>query len=459
MNIKFKLTLWFTIIVATIVGISFYVVYENYSLFRQSNFYERLKDRAQYTAKAVLDSQKLREGELETINNFTHSVSPNFKMSFYDSTGTHWESIGQHIEMSRSLYQKILNKKYIEEQIDDTQYVYFSYKLNDQHIILLASSYDKAGYYKVVYLRRIFTLIWVLSIFTTAFAGWWFARISLRPMTQVINNVSNITDKNLHSRLPVTRPTDEIANLSITFNQMLDRLEEAFALQKDFVSNASHEFRTPLTAIKGQIQVALLKDRTPAEYQQLLTSLNEDINNIIALLNALQELAKANANVLPKEFIPVSILDIVLEVQNEFAKSKPQYEITISVLENESQNDESLYCLGESSLLKSVISNIIDNGCKFSPDFKIQLNISFTSESIILTFIDEGVGIASENISHVFEPFFRGNDTRNIYGHGIGLSLVKRIIELHRGQIDMSSIIGKGTTVTVTLPNTNNPIQ
>jgi signal transduction histidine kinase len=451
MNIKLKLTFWFTIIVATILGASFYIVYENYSLFRQSNFYDRLADRAHYTTKAVLDSKQLDEEVIEALGSFNLSLSPSLRLTICDSIGTPIESIGSPQFLSKELQVQLQTFEHIEAQHNDTQYVYFVYKRGIHHNLVVASAYDRAGFNKVSFLRQIFIIIWILSVITTAFAGWWFARISLRPMTQVINNVSKITEKNLHNRLPVSSSNDEIAQLSQTFNQMLDRLESAFILQKDFVSNASHEFRTPLTAIKGQVQVALIKHRSIEEYEHLLRSLNEDINSLIGLLNALQELAKANANALPRTFSQVSILDIILDVQNEFSKTKPQYTIDVNVKENH-QHAESFYCMGDASLLKSVISNLIDNGCKFSPDFTSKLTIYFSSRYVILEFTDEGVGIAPENISRVFEPFFRGNDTRNVYGHGIGLSLVKKIVELHLGHIDIQSTLGKGTTVILQLP-------
>lgn len=450
MNIKFKLTLLFTFIVASILGTSFYIALQNYSLFRQANFYERLNDRAHYTTKAFLDFKPSEKGTIGILSEYYLAVAPNLKLSIYDTSGTIIEKIGRPFSSPEELIKRLAKKSYIEEQVNDTQFVYFVYKHAKNHVIVLASSYDKTGFNKVAYLSNIFIITWLLSIITTAFAGWWFAQISLRPMTQVMSNVAKITDKNLHSRLPIAKPIDEIVNLSVTFNQMLDRLESAFILQKDFVSNASHEFRTPLTAIKGQVQVALIKNRSTQEYQQLLQSLNDDIDNLIGLLNALQELAKANANVLPKTFSPVSILDIVLETQNELSKTKPHYTVELEVQEN--QTTGSIYCLGDANLLKSVISNLIDNGCKFSPDFKCSLLISFTSSSIRIDISDEGVGISPENIGHVFEPFFRGNDTRNIYGHGIGLSLVKKIVELHKGSIQIQSVLGKGTTVSIELP-------
>lgn len=452
MNIKFKLAFWFTIFVALILCSSFYIVYQNYSVYRQNNFYERLNDRAHYITKAMLDTRELDDQTIQTINAYTQSISPNLEVTLYSHDRKIVQSIGNLIPLT--IFEDNLKKPdpYFEKQINDTQYVGFIYLDGKTKLISLARSYDRTGFKKATFLRNLFIIILVLSIFTTAVAGWWFARFSLRPMNIVVADVENITATNLHSRLSVASPNDEIAQLAKTFNKMLDRLEGAFQLQKDFVSNASHEFRTPLTSMKGQIQVALLKERSPAEYQKLLQSLNDDINNNIGLLNALQDLAKANADFPMKSFFQIPILDVLIDAQNDLIKNKPQYVIHTTVSESIDQQ-ELLYCLGDTNLLKSAFMNLMDNGCKFSPDNKILVTVTAESNNIYLQFSDEGVGIQPDDIPHIFEPFFRSNDTRNVNGHGIGLSLVKRIIEMHNGSIAVSSLVGTGTTFICCIPS------
>lgn len=452
MTLKLKLTIWFTSIVAAILFGSFFIVYENYSFFRQANFYDRLEDRAHFITNTYLDAKGLDEKTIQTLNNYTLSISPNLRVTIYDSAGKLMQPIGKTIPFTSTIEKKVAKKSPFEEQINDTQYIYFTYAHAKGNVIALAAAYDKTGFSKVAYLRNLFIVILLLGIGTTALVGWWFSRYSLRPMNDVVKDVQNITAKNLHTRLTIINPNDEIGHLSNIFNQMLDRLESSFSLQKDFVSNASHEFRTPLTAIKGQIQVALLKDRNTDEYKLLLQSLNDDINSVINLLNALSELAKANADFPLKATQPVSILDVLIDAQNELIKNKPNYFIEISIDDSIDQ-PEKMMCLGDVSLLKSAVSNLMDNGCKFSSQHKVVINAFNKNNAIILSFKDYGVGIAPENLTLIFEPFFRANDTRNIYGHGIGLSLVKRIIEWHKGTIDVESKIGEGTIFTISLPN------
>lgn len=453
MNIKFKLAFWFTLFVAFILFGSFYVVYQNYSVFRQNNFYERLNDRAHYITKAVLDTRELDEQTIKTLNAYTISISPNLRVSIYDMDGHLVESIGDVIPLE--YFKSKLNKKndfFIEDQVNDTQYVSFVYTQKSDKWISIAASYDKTGFKKVEFLRNLFLIILLLSIITTSVAGWWFARLSLRPMNIVVDDVEKMTATNLNSRLSISKNNDEIDHLARTFNKMLDRLERAFEVQKDFVSNASHEFRTPLTSMKGQIQVALLKERSAEEYQNLLQSLNDDINNNIVLLNALQDLAKANADFPMRTFYPLPILDVLIDAQNELMKGKPNHNIDIRISESIDQQ-EFVYCNGDVSLLKSAFINLMDNGCKFSPDNKVTINVTADANIICLSFTDEGVGIAPEDLPHIFEPFYRGNDTRNVNGHGIGLSLVKRIIDWHKGTITITSEVGNGTTFKLCIPS------
>ncbi len=454
MNIKFKLTFWFTCIVAAILFGSFLIVYENYSFFRQANFYDRLEDRAHVLTNAYLDASGLDEKTIHTLNEYTVSISPNLRVTLYTPEGKLLQPIGSQIPITPQIINDLKYKSPLEYQINDTQYIFFSMHHKTGDIIALSAAYDKTGFSKVAFLRKLFILILFLAIITTAVVGWLFSRYSLRPMNEVVNEAQLITANNLHKRLSVQNERDEIGNLSITFNKMLDRLESAFNLQKEFVSNASHEFKTPLTSMKGQIQVALLRARSIEDYQSLLQSLNEDIDNLIGLLTSLHELAKANAKIPQNEFKSVSLLDILMDTQNDLLKNKPHYKIEISV-NNSIDQPEKINCFGDVNLLKSAFTNIIDNGCKFSASHNVTVVIAYKNGQNILTFKDHGLGIATENLDLIFEPFFRANETRIIHGYGIGLSLVKRIVEWHKGTIQVRSEINKGTSVILKLPNSS----
>ena len=204
--------------------------------------------------------------------------------------------------------------------------------------------------------------------------------------------------------------------------------------------------------MKAQIDVMLFQERSKEEYISTLKSLEEDINNFIELVQSLSELAKADILAQTNKYENVPLIEIVAESRAELLRSKPLYTINLQI-ENLPDNESENYILGNNALLKSAIKNLLENACKFSPEQKCEVSVVFVEGSVLVTITDEGIGIAEEELPYIFEPFFRSNDTRGIAGHGIGLSLVKKIIELHRGYIKVESNTSKGTKMIVILPN------
>lgn len=454
MNIKLKLTLRFTIITVSLLLAIFVVIYEYYALFRKNSFQSRLEEKAIYLAKIVLESGDINSEIVEKINKYSINNSPNQRISIYNEKQFLVHAVGEKIEIKKTnvpteLYQTI------DDEIQDTQYIYTKIKSENDIYIVASAGFDSVGFSKLAALRKIIILLFTVSVIIVLISGWIFASLALKPIKKIIVDVDNITANNLHSRLSINNNTkDEINALTRTFNNMLDRLESSFQVQKSFVSNASHEFRTPLTAMKGQIQVAMFKARTQADYEKILQSLNDDINNIISLLNALHELARANNNLPYQTFQTVPIIETIIDARNELLRNKPEFQITFN-LKDIPESIETITCKGDAPLLKSCITNLLDNGCKFSLDNACQIAVEFTKQFIIIEVKDNGYGINEKDVPYLFEPFFRSNDTRNVPGHGIGLSLVKKIIEQHKGRISFHTEVGKGSVFTISLPNSS----
>lgn len=255
----------------------------------------------------------------------------------------------------------------------------------------------------------------------------------------------------MNQRLSNGYTNDEIGQLTSTFNKMLERLESSFNTQKRFVSNASHELRNPLTAINGQIDVALMKDREKDEYKKTLQLVSKDIKNLRTLTNNLLELAN-NDETFIQHFEEIRIDEILWNIRDEMVKQKPDIIILVNY-EKPTDSEKYLICKGDEKLLKTAFMNIIDNACKFSNDKSVEIKITPEKTNIILFFSDKGIGIPETYLKHVFEPFYRGSNTTGIPGNGIGLSLVQKIIKLHSGKIFIRSKLNEGTTVELVLPN------
>lgn len=453
MNIKTSLTIKFTAIVGGILLVFSLFTYQFYALFRQNQFAERLESTSYNVVSTFLENEELTTDILKLLYSRSMGRFQGERLFIADEKHTVIFSSTAMKEHEYSMLQQIYKSKETVTLISgDTDYVAFvvPYKNNNYYVVDYAV--DVVGRNKLSFLRNILFIMTLGCMLVAAISGWYFARQALLPIKNLVNQIDLINESNLNLRLNEGKSKDEIAALSLVVNRMLERIEKSFAFQKLFIANASHEFRTPLTAMKGQIEVMLLQDRSKDEYTNTLKSLEEDVDNLMALITGLSELASANADFPNVTFNEVSFVEVIMESREELLKRKPDYHIVLK-WGDIPEEEEYTTLKGDLSLLKSVFSNLFDNACKFSPDHRVEADIQFNKMDIRILISDNGPGIPADEIQQVFQPFFRSNELRQIPGHGIGLSLVKKTIELHRGTIKIFSGSGKGTQVEVVLPN------
>jgi signal transduction histidine kinase len=284
----------------------------------------------------------------------------------------------------------------------------------------------------------------------TLIAGYLFSRTIIKPIKGTIHDAQLITSQNLSHRLYVGKRKDELAELNQTFNQLLDRLEDAFAIQRRFISNASHELSTPLTSVSSQIEVTLLHDRKNEEYRNVLYSVLEDVKELQHLTRNLLEIAKAGTDG-AISLDKVRIDEILIRAHGEVLKQNPGYRIGLNFPE---LPDDEAECtvFGNPHLLLSAVKNILENGCKYSPDKTIEVELDFRGYEIELVFSNKSDTLSSEEINRMFEPFYRGENAAGKQGFGLGLTLTRRIIGLHKGQLTVESDLEKGTVFRIILP-------
>jgi signal transduction histidine kinase len=259
--------------------------------------------------------------------------------------------------------------------------------------------------------------------------------------------VDRITARDLHLRVDqgLGPEQDEITRLATTFNRMLQRLEESFEGQRTFVSNASHELRTPLTATIGEIQVLLTRDRDPAAYREGLASVLTEIQHLKSLINKLLELAQATDSATGNEEIRLD--ELVWEAREALApEQRRRLHITMGTLPPEAGQ---LEIQGNRQLLGRAFTNLMDNALKYSGEQPVAVHFAYEGGRVRLRVTDHGIGIEPKDLSHVFQPFFRAANARGVVGHGVGLPLARRIIELHGGELLIQSEPGKGTVAEV----------
>jgi signal transduction histidine kinase len=453
MNIRNRLTLRFILIVVFILLMASFLIYIFSADYREEAFYDRLQSKANITAKLLIEVEEIDGDLLTKIEKDNPANLPNEKIIIYDYQNTILFSTDHNNEIA--VDSVLLDRIRIEDKVrfeqGNFEVLGFLFKGQYDRFAVVAAATDIYGYNKLKNLRTILFVVFIISIFVVSLSGWFYSGKALQPISKVVNKVDEISISSLDLRVDEGNGRDEIAQLAKTFNNMLNRLEDSFKLQKNFIASASHELRTPLTAIRGQLEVTLLNTRTEEEYQNRIHSVLDDIKNLSNLSNRLLLLAQTSSVGFRLNSTKFRLDEIIWQTRDELVKNNPNFVIHIDI--DQGFDDESkLIIHGDEQLIKVAITNIIENGCKYSADHLININISPSDNGVELIFKDNGIGIPSTDLPNIFEPFYRAANTGSIKGHGIGLSMVYRIITQHRGSIDILSKEDEGTTILVTMP-------
>ena len=453
MNIRNKLTWRFILIVAVIMLVGSVLIYVFSAGHREEAFYNRLQSRANNIAKLLIEVDEVDINLLRKIETDNPVSLPDEKVVIHDFRNNIVFSTDEaHVI---TIDSALLDRIRLEDEVRFKQGTYevlgFLFKGPHDRFVVVAAATDIYGFSKLANLRAILLFVFAISILSVSVSGWFFAGQALHPISKVVRQVDEISITRLNLRVDEGNGKDELARLAQTFNRMLERLEASFQVQRHFIANASHELRTPLAAVTGQLEVALLNTRTNEEYQGILRSVLEDIRSLNSLSNHLLLLAQANADDTGRKLSRLRIDELVWQCRDELVKHDPAYVVRID-LDHRVEDESQLTIEGEEQLVKAALTNIMQNGCKYSSDHTTDVLIQPSPMGLTLTFHDRGIGIPQAELDHVFEPFYRGSNAQHILGHGIGLSMVQRIIQLHRGTIEVHSEENISTTITVEFP-------
>ncbi len=453
MQIRNKLTYQFVGIVASVMIVATLTIYILFAKFRERDFYLRLKDKATATTKMLIDENDVDIALLKLIDKNLQGLLPQEKVIIFDIEGKEIYNTddGKIIIVSAKLLRDIKAQNEVRFSQGEFELLGLKYSYNDKEYLVVAGAIDLYGWRKVRFLSIVLVIVFVISITAVYIIGWLFAGRALKPISKVVRDVDKISVTNLDARVDEGNGQDEIAQLAKTFNKMLERIEAAFKAQRSFVGNASHELRNPLSVIRGQLEVTLLKDREKSDYRRTMESVLEDINNLTIISNRMLSLAQVSGAGLVDPKAIVRVDDLLLEVRSELLANVPKYNVTIS-FESLFENEDVFKILANERLLKIAFFNLMENACKYSNDHSCTVDIGAEQKNIIIYFKDKGVGIPEEDVKNIFEPFYRARNVIDRKGHGIGLSLVEKIILLHGGSIQVISKENDGTTFIIKLP-------
>jgi signal transduction histidine kinase len=456
MEIRKKLLYQFIGIVAMILLLSSFSVYISFSEGRKQEFYDRLASKATMVAQMLIDIDEIDAELLKRIEKNNPVSLPNEKIIIYD----YQDRIVFSTDDNKFLVisPELITEVRLKEEVRLLQKPYeilgqFYAGKYDRYVVFAAAT-DIYGLVKLKRLSVILLIVFIINLFIVFISGKIFVSRALTPISDIMSQVGVIGVSNLNARISEGNGKDELSQLAHTFNKMLERIESAFKTQKNFIANASHELRTPLTVITGHLEVILMKARKNEEYRKTIISVLGNIKNLNHISNRLLQLAQASSEFSEADFSLLRIDEILWQAKKDVQKINENYLININF--SETIDDElKLKVKGNEQLLRTAISNIIDNGCKYSDNQTSEISVKNDRNNVIIIFSDTGIGITEDDFSMIFQPFYRARNAIGTKGHGIGLSLVEKIVALHKGKITVKSAIKKGSTFTLSLPLNN----
>lgn len=452
MKVRSKISLHYAGVTAFLMIVFTVVIYLISSHDREREFYDDLRKEGVSKSSLVLEGKVLPE-VMHSIYKSNIEFIDEVEVAIYtknDSLIYHDAKDIDIVKETPELLAKVKeDKSDVSFFVGKYQAIAFLFHYKGENYVVTAAAYDGYGYVKLRNLAISLFMLCLLSIIVSFILGYYLAKRALSPVAEISNRMKDITAKNLNLRLLNYNKRDEFGELADSFNKVLDIIESSFESQKMFVSNVSHELRTPLTILIGELDLALLKDRTIDDYKELLSSSRQDAHQLVELLNDLLDLAKASYDESKISITDVRVDEILLDAREFILQGNANYTINLQFDELVSETEQ-ITIKGNEYLLKIAFANLMENNCKFSENNTSLVNILYLENKIVLSFSDTGIGIPENEIENIFNPFFRGKNKYYNQGNGIGLALVQKVATLHKATIAVHSVVGEGTTFVLT---------
>lgn len=461
-TIGFKITLWYSLSVLIILLIagSFLYLRLKHKLMKEVD--RILLDESVVILQEILTDNSTQD-DLKAVLEKKASVKRHHKMSarLLDIKENMFVTSTNFFAPNSRIYKgPIAKAKKGEYTLETIRFkgVHFPYRLLTKPVhrggtlkyVIQIAIYMKPTYNALEDIKENFIMLMPVLIIFSVVGGWLVARKSLAPIENINETTRKITASNLSLRLKRSNTGDELDVLAGTINFMLNRLEGSFKKFIQFTSDVSHELRTPVTTLKIGTEIILSEERTAREYRELHENNLKELEEMTRMINDLLILLRSDSGVESLLVKPFNLGKIIEELHNTFCMISETKKINLSI--NEIPH---VQINGDESLLRRVFSNLLDNAIKYTlPGGNISLSLKEVANKVLVSIEDTGIGISEGNQEKIFDRFFCADPSRSreTGGVGLGLSICRNIVELHRGKIEVKSRIDTGSTFIVTLP-------
>lgn len=440
MSLKRKIALNLSIAFSLLFGIVMAVIYMSFNDFRRDEFKERFRQRLEFTSHFIAKSKDFEEEAPVFFNENSDNILLNETILIFNSQKELIYSTikDRNVTWDNALLKELDDKKviYSEKTVPE---IYAALRtINGENYYILTSAYDTNGNSKLSYLKYLLITAYVMSALLIGFFSYYFMGQFLKPLEDLNQEISEVTAHKLTTQIPVRDSNDEINVLAKSFNTMIGRLDDVFQSQKDFTASASHEIRTPITRMAFQLENLIKFGEHTPETRSSLQQIQRDVYQLSDLTNSLLLLTKFDKENIQSIYEEVRIDEVIFESYEAVEKSYPKLKMDFQISEDTSE-DALLTIKGVQSLLDIVFINLFKNAAIYSDNMEVDVLITENDQDFVVDVISHGNTIPEEEQLKLFEAFKRGKNSQNISGSGLGLRIVKRILEYHGAEIRYTS--------------------
>lgn len=458
MQIKHKLLLWFSLLVASILLVFSIYVYSTYARFRQRSIEDRLERKARVTEQLLTLKGAVAGSVITSMPEQAELVYSPTDSLLYNSQRAN------DFRADLAFRRRVRQQRLIWFQYESPGHTYpkdgvaltyagLSPLPDGREYVAIVTAYDPDGYQRQKELRDLFIIGNGVAIGLVLLLGYFFSKQALRPLNNLIDQIDSPAASALPFRLRADNPQDEVGLLAQAFNDLLTRQERLVENQRAFIAQASHELRTPLTTIKGWLETSLLYDADPDALKQGITQAVTELDKLTALANGLLQLARIDGIDAQFDRQPLELVEVVLDAADTLGQQRAGQALSVQLSDGVLEQAVPIRVLGNTYLLKTALLNLLDNAAKYSSGQPITLCLEMdTEERARIRIEDRGIGLAPGEEERVLLPLVRGSNVQTIGGFGIGLTLAHRIITLHQGQLHLRPRSNGGTITEIILP-------
>lgn len=452
MKTRTKVALLFVslnLLIIVLFGLAIYYFLDIYSY---EDFYKRLETRANIAARSNLELENAEAQELRSIREQHLEILEKEKeyLIEVDEAAT-TTSLAATYGLPKSFLDDIMLHGKARYKQENTFYAGLQRSKDGRSYLVVVSAENYYASHHLSFLSRLLLSGILMVLVIIVALSVYLSKHFFDPIKDITDKVRQISTQNIHLRLDDNVNNHEIGELINTFNELLTRVETGFETQKNFISNASHELATPLTAIIGEADIALMKERTAETYQDALKNILHQAERLDEITKSLFFLAQTGykGNAITMEKIRVD--EIVWEAKHLLDKLNPhnKLQVDLSLLP---EDPFKLKVKGNKELLHLALANLFGNACKYSNNKPATVFIASSDVHVVIIIKDQGIGIPESEMPFIYDPFFRASNTHLFEGYGIGLPLARNIIRMHNGILLVDSAVNAGTTVQIKIP-------